>query len=181
MSNAELPEEAIFSPLTNVIDEATFTPRLLAMLANIFATTEARELRRRFGHSITDWRVLSAVARRPGTTAARIAATVLIDKGEVSRSANALTRGGYIVSQDGARRSKHLFLTEEGARLHDRMLPVSMRGQRLVEQTVTPSEFQTLTGLLSRLIDQASDGTAWPAEPEPGAPDDSWPAARESG
>ncbi|GGA58055.1 hypothetical protein GCM10011490_04910 [Pseudoclavibacter endophyticus] len=181
MGPAQIPEGAIPAPLTNVIDEATFAPRLLAMLANIFATTEARSLRRRFGHSITDWRVLSAVARRPGTTAARIAATVLIDKGEVSRSANALARGGYVVSVDGARRSKHLYLTDEGARLHDQMLPVSMRGQRLVEQTLTPDEFRTLTDLLARLIDRAGNGSPWPADSASASAGDASPAEREPG
>ena len=165
MDGSRLPEGAIPDPLPEVIDEATFTPRLLAVLANLFATTESQTLRRRVGHGTTDYRVLSAIARHPGTTAARIAASSTVDKGEVSRSANALTRAGYIVTRDdGPRGVKHLYLTEAGARLHEQMLPISLRGQLLVERTLTPEEFRQLTELLTRLIDAAADRSTWAPE-----------------
>ena len=61
------PAGAVTEPLSDVLEPDGFTPRLLALLSNALVWRESHELRRRFGLGTNDWRVISAVATRPGT------------------------------------------------------------------------------------------------------------------
>ncbi|NYE18299.1 MarR family winged helix-turn-helix transcriptional regulator [Microbacterium immunditiarum] len=171
-------EDIVTEPLEDVIDPEGFTPRLLALLSNALVWRESTELRRRFGLGTNDWRVISAVALRPGISATEISDFIGVNKAVVSKSVSTLVARRLIVLLDGPRGSRPMCLTKAGARMHDLMLPVSMRGQEIILEGMPESEVRKLnkllTGMLEKLreaqlLDAAlEDGETSPAhEPEP--------------
>ena len=148
----ELPPDAISTPLAPVIDSENFTPRLLSLLSNSLVWRESSLLRARFGLGTNDWRVISAVAIRPGVTASEISEFVAMNKAIVSKSVGVLTDRRLLVQAEDTGRSRQLFLTPAGAEMHAAMLPISMRGQEIILGDLTEDEIVQLNELLRRLL-----------------------------
>ena len=153
----ELPPNAIAAPLPNVIDSNEFTPRLISLLSNSLVWRESSILRARFGLGTNDWRVIAALAIRPGAMASEISEFLAMNKAIVSKSVGVLTDRGLIVQVEDTGRSRQLFLTPEGAEMHDAMLPISMRGQEIVLADLTDEEVTQLNQLLRRLLARAPE------------------------
>jgi DNA-binding MarR family transcriptional regulator len=170
----ELPPDAIPEPLTTVIDSENFTPRLISLLSNSLVWRESRLLRARFGLGTNDWRVMSAVAHRPGVTASEISEFVAMNKAIVSKSVGVLTDRRLLVQAEDTGRSRQLFLTRAGAEMHDAMLPISLRGQEIILGDLTEDEVTRLNELLRRLLGRVPELQAEDAldEPEPEPEDD---------
>ena len=149
--------EIITEPLDDVIDSENFTPRLLALLSNALVWRESRLLRREFNLGTNDWRVISALSIRPGATSSDISEFVAMNKAVVSKSVNTLIARELIVPADGARGSRHLYLTRAGADMHDRMKPISMQGQEIVLADLSPDEVRQLNHLLTRLLQKTPE------------------------
>lgn len=149
--------EIVTAPLDDVIDVENFTPRLLALLSNALVWRESRLLRREFDLGTNDWRVISALSIRPGSTSGEVSQFVAMNKAVVSKSVNTLIARGMIIPADGARGSRHLYLTRTGADMHDRMKPISMQGQEIVLAGLTPDEVRQLNHLLTRLLQKTPD------------------------
>ena len=157
-ANGDHPADAIITePLENIIDPENFTPRLLALLSNALVWRESHELRRRFGLGTNDWRVISAVAMRPGMAATDVSEFIGVNKAVVSKSVNTLVARDLIVLLDGPRGSRPMYLTRAGAEMHDDMLPISMRGQEIVLAHLTQSEIERLNELLRRMLDETRE------------------------
>jgi len=149
--------EIITAPLNDVIDSENFTPRLLALLSNALVWRESRLLRQAFNLGTNDWRVISALSIRPGATSSDISEFVAMNKAVVSKSVNTLIARELIVPADGARGSRHLYLTRAGADMHDRMKPISLEGQEIVLADLSPEEVRQLNALLTRLLQKTPD------------------------
>lgn len=154
--------EIITSPLPDVIDSENFTPRLLALLSNALVWRESRLLREEFSLGTNDWRVISALSIWPGATSTDICEFIAMNKAVVSKSVNTLIGRGLIVPADGARGSRHLYLTQDGADMHDRMKPISLAGQEIVLSDLTPDEVRQLNALLTRLLSKTPELAATP-------------------
>jgi DNA-binding MarR family transcriptional regulator len=164
----ELPPHAIRTPLPTVIDSENFTPRLLSLLSNSLVWRESSILRARFGLGTNDWRVIAAVAVRPGITASEISEFVAMNKAIVSKSVGVLTDRRLIVqAAEDTGRSRQLFLTPAGAEMHDAMLPISLRGQEIILGDLTEEEVTRLNELLRRLLGRVRDLQAEEALDEP--------------
>ena len=148
----ELPPNAVSEPVSDVIDSNDFTPRLISLLSNSLVWRESRILRARFGLGTNDWRVISALAIRPGATASEISEFVAMNKAIISKSVGVLTDRRLIVQVEDTGRSRQLFLTPEGAEMHDVMLPISLRGQEIILGDLTDGEVVQLNSLLRRLL-----------------------------
>jgi hypothetical protein len=48
-----------------------------------------------------------------------------------------------------------MYLTSEGAALHDRMVPIAMKGQQLIDEELSPEERERLNALLRTLTARA--------------------------
>lgn len=153
----ELPPDAIPTPMPTVIDANDFTPRLLALLSNSLVWRESQVLRRRFGLGTNDWRVISAIAIRPGITASEISEFIVVNKAIVSKSVGVLGDRRLIVQVEDTGRSRQLFLTPAGAEMHDAMLPISMRGQEIILADLSPEEVDRLNALLRRLLSRVRE------------------------
>lgn len=150
----ETPDGAITAPLDDALSPDDFTPRLLALLSNALVWRESHELRRRFGLGTNDWRVISALAVRPGTSATDIGDFLGVNKAVVSKSVNLLLDRGLILVSDGPRGSRPLFLSEPGAQMHRLMLPISMRGQEIILEGMTGAEIDVLNARLRDMLDR---------------------------
>ena len=153
----ELPPDAIPTPMPTAIDSNDFTPRLLALLSNSLVWRESQVLRRRFGLGTNDWRVISAIAIRPGITASEISEFIVVNKAIVSNSVGVLGDRRLIVQVEDTGRSRQLFLTPAGAEMHDAMLPISMRGQEIILADLSPEEVDRLNQLLRRLLSRVRE------------------------
>lgn len=151
------PDNAIVEPLGEVIDPDAFTPRLLALLSNALVWRESHELRRRFGLGTNEWRVISAVAIHPGASATEVSDFLAVNKAIVSKSVSTLVERGLLVLADGSRGSRPIYLTADGARMHDEMMPVSMRGQDIIHSHLTSAEIKRLNALLRKMLAETKE------------------------
>ena len=149
--------EIVTEPLDGVIDSENFTPRLLHLISNALVWRESRLLRRDFNLGTNDWRVISALSIRPGATSSDISEFVAMNKAVVSKSVNTLIARELIVPADGARGSRHLYLTRAGADMHDSMKPISLEGQEIVLSDLDDDEVRQLNRLLTRLLQKTPE------------------------
>lgn len=152
-----LPPGTITEPLGHALDPESFTPRLLALLSNALVWRESHELRRRFGLGTNEWRVISALAIRPGASATEISEFLGVNKAIVSKSVSALVQRELLVLSDGPRGSRPMYLSSAGAEMHDAMLPISMRGQELILSHVSGDDVERFNGLLHRMLEELRD------------------------
>src|SRR3954452_10628314 len=102
-------------PETIVRDD--YTPATLSLVANSFMYGASEVFFRLFGIRTNEWRVLSALANVPGSTATDTAEVLGLNKSVISRSLSVLVGRGLVVveREPGAKR---LYLTGSGAELH---------------------------------------------------------------
>jgi DNA-binding MarR family transcriptional regulator len=144
--------EIVTEPLSVVVDKDAFTPRLLALISTALVWRESRILKREFGLGTNDWRAISVLSIRPGATSTEISEFSAMNKAVVSKSVHVLIARGLVVAMDGPRGSYPLYLTRAGAEMHDRMLPVSMKGQEILLAGLSAEEVAQLNDLLTRLL-----------------------------
>ncbi|UOQ57387.1 MarR family winged helix-turn-helix transcriptional regulator [Leucobacter allii] len=147
-----VPAGAITEPLERTLDHESFTPRLMALLTHALVWRESYELRKQFGMGTNEWRVLSSLAVHPGLTSGDVAAFLDLNKAMVSRSTNVLLAEGLIVLGEGPRGSRPIYLTEAGARMHDRMLPISVQGQSIILEDIPPEDVEQLNSVLREML-----------------------------
>lgn len=152
--------ELVMESLAETIDPDGFTPRLLALLSNALVWRESNELRRRYGLGTNDWRVVSAIALRPGIAATEVSDFLAVNKAVVSKSVNTLTTRGLVVLLDGPRGSRPMYLTHAGAEMHDLMLPISLRGQEIILSGMDDAEIEDFNRLLRLMLEKIRAGQA---------------------
>jgi DNA-binding MarR family transcriptional regulator len=134
------------------IDATTYVPSLLSMLNNQLASGASDLYLKLFGVGINEWRIITALIKYPGCIAAVVAEKCMIHKGVVSRSLQTLHEKGIVRTEiDSPLRT--LYLTDEGIKLHDRIVKIAFKRQDLLLQGLTQAEVHTLLGLLHRLLD----------------------------
>lgn len=107
-----------------VLELDRYWPYQITVLADRIARRTSRIVKDH-GLNLSQWRVLAAVAESPGRTSVEVVTVTPMDKGIVSRATKALLAMSLVrreASQlDG--RVSHLFLTKEGRRLYQLLLP----------------------------------------------------------
>lgn len=144
--------DLVTEPLESVIDPDRFTPRLLALLSNALVWRESHELRRNFGLGTNDWRVISALALRPGSSATEVSDFLGVNKAVVSKSVSVLSAQQLIALLDGPRGSRPMYLTQSGASMHDAMMPISVRGQEIILEGLPQADVDRLQTLLTDML-----------------------------
>jgi DNA-binding MarR family transcriptional regulator len=148
----QVPDGAIVEPLDHVISPDGFIPRQLALLSNALVWRESRELRAKVGLATNDWRVLAAVASKPGMSSSDISDFLTVNKAGVSQSVNTLLDRDLMVAGDGARGSRTLFLKQAGVEMHEAMRPISERGEEIILEGMTKQEVQAFTVTLQQML-----------------------------
>ncbi|MEO1656515.1 MAG: MarR family winged helix-turn-helix transcriptional regulator [Pseudomonadota bacterium] len=88
----------------------------VTVLADLVAKRVAAEVQKTSGLNLSQWRVLAAIADKPGRTSTEVVEITPMDKPIVSRAVQALVDRGFLLreaSQEDGRRS-YLRLTDEG-------------------------------------------------------------------
>ncbi|MGQ9366805.1 MarR family winged helix-turn-helix transcriptional regulator [Azospirillum sp. ST 5-10] len=153
---------------TSVTD--LLTTRLL-LLSNTLALYSSRYYRQQFGVTLPEWRVMSIIASRDGTTARDISRALATDKAWVGLSVKSLAERGLLTRSSDTQDSRRvlLSLTTRGRDLHDAIMAVAQRRQRRLLATLPDGAADVLSLSLDRLQAEADRMLA---ELDPSAPDD---------
>jgi len=112
------------TPPDGILRLDRFWPYQVTVLADRIARRTTKIVKEH-GLNLSQWRVLAAIAERPGRTAVEVVTMTPMDKGIVSRATKALLTMGFVVRQasqsDG--RISHLHLTDAGEALYRTLIP----------------------------------------------------------
>jgi len=136
-----------------------FLPYRLSVLSNLVSQGIAQTYQARFGLSVTEWRVIALIGRFPGLSASEVAQRSAIDKVAVSRAVNNLRDQDRIVRKaspdDG--RTRHLFLSEEGDRIYQQIVPAALAYEQALLSALDSKELNQLEHLLEQLQARAAN------------------------
>lgn len=128
----------------------------VTVLADLVARRVAAEVQRVSGLNLSQWRVLAAVADRPGRTSTEVVDITPMDKPIVSRAVRVLVERGFLrreASQEDGRRA-FLMLTEAGeatyAQLVEALTETGAAGTGLLEGSQLSAFNRDLDDLITR-------------------------------
>ncbi|HZO27087.1 MAG TPA: MarR family transcriptional regulator [Chloroflexota bacterium] len=121
-------------------------------LARVFQKVEQASLDdiRREGLSMGQFDVLAQVGAAEGSTQQQVADALLVTKSNVCQLLDRMERAGLVERRQHGR-TNHLFLTPEGRRLYDRVIPSHERKLADLFSALSPEEQTELHGLLRKL------------------------------
>jgi len=129
-----------------------FLPYRLSILSNTVSQSIASDYEQRFQLSMTEWRVMTILARFPELSAREVVERTAMDKVAVSRAVARLVNAGRVdrsVHDDDKRRSV-LKLSDAGWAIHDEVAPMA-RGH---EQELLARLSEDEKGQLERILDK---------------------------
>lgn len=142
--------------LPHTIDRDRYTPALLGLLNNVLVWGGSRVFHHLHGIGTNEWRVVSALGNHPGATSGELCEILGINKSIASKSVNLLLGRELIAQLDGPRGSRHLYLTATGTRVHDDFMPIALRRQEILHESLTAEEVDLLDSLLVRMLDSSA-------------------------
>lgn len=142
-----------------VIQLGSYWPYQLTVLADRISRHTAGIVKRHGQLNLSQWRVMAAIAERPGRTAAEVVTITPMDKGIVSRATKALLVAGLVrrEASQGDGRVSHLFLTRQGETLYQSLMPRVEAVSREVHAALSPDEQKRFGVLLGRLVSTLSE------------------------
>ncbi len=142
-----------------VLQLQRYWPYQLMVLADRISRHTAALARDHGDLNLSQWRVMAAIAEKPGRTAVDVVTITPMDKGIVSRATKALLEAGLLIrkaSQDDGRVS-HLFLTEKGEALYQDLRPRIEAVPAAAGEALGVEEQEQLRDMLDRLISGVPD------------------------
>ena len=103
---------------------------------------------------------LDAIRAHPASDQASIAELIAYDRATIGGVIDRLEQKGWVrrVVSARDRRARELSLTEEGARIHDALLPIIRQLQDEILQPLTGADRARLLGLIRQTTRPAGDG-----------------------
>ncbi|PIU52365.1 MAG: MarR family transcriptional regulator [Deltaproteobacteria bacterium CG07_land_8_20_14_0_80_60_11] len=103
------------------------------------------------GFDITpeQWGILRVLREEEGISQKEIGDRLFKDKPNVTRMLDVLERKGLIFRQPTDRRRYSIFLTKEGKKLQEELLPIVLQVQETATNSLTKSDLATLQNLLN--------------------------------
>ena len=103
------------------------------------------------GFDITpeQWGILRVLREEEGISQKEIGDRLFKDKPNVTRMLDVLERKGLIFRQPTDRRRYSIFLTKEGKKLQEELLPIVLQVQETATNSLTKSDLETLQNLLN--------------------------------
>ena len=136
-----------------------FLPYQLSITSNAASGRIALEYRTRFGLSVPEWRVMAVLGDSGALTQRDLTRLTLMDKVAVNRACKVLEERGLAWrrpnTQDG--RSHLLELTENGARMHDEIMPLALEMERRLFANFSSEEIGQFRSLLQRVRGEVED------------------------
>ncbi len=136
-----------------VIDHDRYVPFIIISISNNLYRGASQFYQARFGIGVTEWRVLSALAAEPNSTANRLCQIAQLDKAAASRSLRVLETGGYvaIAPHKSDARKRTVAFTPAGLALYEKILGVALKRQERMVAGLNPEETNMLITLLKRV------------------------------
>ena len=140
-----------------VLELESFLPYRLSVLANRVSAAIAADYAERFGLTIPEWRVMAALGRFPGLSAAEVAGFTAMDKVAVSRAVARLLAAKRVLRTHAAedRRRSVLRLSPAGERIYREIVPLARRHERHLAGALSVAEREALDRLLDKLLASA--------------------------
>lgn len=139
-------------PLDQTIDRERYVPAYLSLVANSLQWSGSQLYLRDYGIGINDWRVLTALGNRPGSTAMEICSWINLHKSVVSRSLKML-QNLRLVATDPKLGRRRMFLTPGGAALHEQIMPIALQRERILLSGFSEDEIVLLRQFLQRMYE----------------------------
>lgn len=135
------------------LDLEHFLPYRLSVLSNRLSQGIAETYERRFGLSVTEWRVIAIIGRYPGVSATEVAQRSAMDKVAISRAVRRLLDEGRIEREhnDADRRARHLRLSPAGREIYDEIVPAALAYERRIRTALTGEENRMLDRLIEKI------------------------------
>ncbi len=137
----------------DVIALDAFVPYQISVLADLIARRSAA-ITKSCGINLSQWRVLAAVADRPGRTANEVTSVTPMDKGIVSRAVKGLLELGLLIrnasQEDG--RLAHLFLTPKGRRTYTKLASEIRKIETHMSMSVPKKNWAQMSSLLNDIV-----------------------------
>jgi len=136
-----------------VIDHERYVPFIIISISNSLYRGASQFYQARFGVGVTEWRVLSALAAEPNSTANRLCQIAQLDKAAASRSLKVLEKSGYVAIEPhrSDARKRVVAFTPAGQALYEKILTVALQRQERMVLGLSQEERDTLIGLLHRV------------------------------
>jgi len=131
-----------------------FLPYRLSILSNTVSQGIATEYEERFQLSMTEWRVMTILARFPEVSAREVVERTAMDKVAVSRAVSRLVDAGRVDrgTHDGDKRRSVLKLSEAGWAIHDEVAPLARAHERELLAKLSAEEREHLDRILDKLL-----------------------------
>jgi len=131
-----------------------FLPYRLSILSNTVSQSLATEYQDRFELSMTEWRVMTILARFPEISARQVVDKSAMDKVAVSRAVARLVTAGRVDRgiHDGDKRRSVLQLSEAGWAIHDEVAPLARAHERELLARLDEGEQAQLNSILDKLL-----------------------------
>jgi len=128
-------------------------PSYITQIGNKWARGASRLYLKKFGIGVNEWRVMTIFAREPGITAQGACDILGSDKAAAGRSIAILEKKGLVrlEANPSDRRSRCVYLTDSGWAMHDSILEIALRREKLLLDAFTEEEAATLISLLDRM------------------------------
>lgn len=125
----------------------------LARVAGLNDRSGHAHLSETFAITLSEWRVFGNIQALAPVMLADVSRSMLIDKGQLSRTVSALIARGWVVSQASKfdRRTILLSLTPMGVAEHDKILTFAAARNRTMLSVLEPAERRDLMRLLAKL------------------------------
>ena len=129
------------------------------MLSNTVSGILAGTYSRRYGLSVSEWRVMAILGRFPRSNATEVAERGAMDKVTVSRAVSRLLEAGRIRRRfaDADKRRSILELSAEGWRIYREVAPGLLAFETNLLAVLDVGERRQLDRLLRRLADKAGE------------------------
>ena len=130
-----------------------FLPYRLSVLSNRVSQDIAGLYSKRFGLSITEWRVMAVLGHEQNLSANQVAERTAMDKVAVSRAVSQLQEKKLLLRQMHGqdRRRSELKLSAKGRAVFDQIVPLALALERRILASLEPSEQSQLLAILDKL------------------------------
>lgn len=134
-----------------------FLPYRLSVLAQLVSESLHDLYAGPFELSVTQWRVMAALGRFAPLTASDVGQRIVMDKVAVSRAVASLMKRGLVerATDLDDRRRASLRLTEKGRTVHAQIVPLALKYEADLYQSLSAEERQALNSLCDRLFAHA--------------------------
>lgn len=132
----------------------SFLPYRLSLLSNTVSQGISMVYRKRYGLSVTEWRVLAILGRYPGLTASEVMQRGAMDKVAVSRAVRKLQEKKLLERSAHAQDRRRLPLRlskKDGGELFAAVVPQALAYEQALLKEISATEMAQLSGLLGRL------------------------------